>query len=339
MATVSVVILNYNGRNFLQQFLPSVIRHTPAEYQIVVADNASDDDSVEFVRGHYPAVKLILNATNGGFSKGYNEALKKIESKYYVLLNSDVEVSDGWCEHVISEMEKDPKIAAAQPKVLSFQEKNRFDYAGAAGGYIDMFGYPFCRGRIFDEIEEDKGQYDDMREIFWATGACLFVRSDVYHKAGGLDEDFFAHMEEIDLCWRIRNMGYRILYIPQSRIYHVGGGTLSRLSPRKTYLNFRNNLFLLFKNHASSGFVVKMFFRIILDLVAALKFLSSGQFAHFTAVLKAHLSFLGDLGKFREKRKQIKSLITRYDTTCIYPRSIVWDFFVKKRRTFKRLPF
>ncbi len=339
MSRVSVVILNYNGRSFLEQFLPSVIRHTPESYEIIVADNASTDDSLAFLESAYPSVRVIRNNKNGGFSQGYNDSLKQVNAEYYVLLNSDVEVTEGWCEPVIHAMSKDPRIAAAQPKIKSFQDRSRFDYAGAAGGFIDQFGYPFCRGRIFDEIEKDQGQYNDQRLIFWATGACLFVKAEVYHKAGGLDEDFFAHMEEIDLCWRIRNMGFEIIYVPGSEVYHVGGGTLSRQSPRKTYLNFRNNLYLLFKNHPSHNFFLKLVFRFHLDWLAALKFLVSGEAAHFSAVMKAHFSFLKSLGDVRRKRKQVKKLITRYDESCIYNGSIVWDYFVKKLKTFDRLPF
>lgn len=337
MNKVSVVILNYNGRAFLEKFLPSVISGTPSEYEIVVADNASTDDSLHLLASSFPTVRVIKNSENGGFSKGYNDALKLVQAEYYILLNSDVEVANGWTNAAITLLDSDRNIGAVQPKILSHQDRSKFDYAGAAGGYIDVLGYPFCRGRIFDEIETDNAQYDDQKEIFWASGACLFIRAELYHSAGGLDEDFFAHMEEIDLCWRIRNMGYKILFEPRSIVYHVGGGTLSRLSPKKTYLNFRNNLFLLIKNHQPKWFLFKLLVRCKLDALAAIKFLASGDFSHFVAVIKAHVSFYGSLAKNLRKRKDVKKLIRSYDTGCIYPRSIVWDYFIKKKRKFSLL--
>jgi GT2 family glycosyltransferase len=244
----AVVILNWNGRNFLETFLPSVLEYSARCADVIVADNASTDDSVAFLQEHYPQIRIIEHPKNGGFSKGYNDALKQIDAEYYILLNSDVEVTPNWITPVIEMMDADPSIAACQPKLRSFEDRSQFEYAGAAGGFIDAYGYPFCRGRIFDVLEEDRGQYDDACEVFWATGACLFVRADLYHALGGLDEDFFAHMEEIDFCWRLKNNGHKVMYCPDSTVYHVGGGALPKSSPRKTYLNFRNNLALLVKN-------------------------------------------------------------------------------------------
>ena len=251
---VAVVILNWNGKSFLEKFLPSVFACNSSYAEIIVADNASTDDSVSFLKSKYPQIKIIQNSSNGGFAKGYNDALKLVEAEYYVLLNSDVEVTPNWIDSVIQLMDTDKSIAACQPKIRAFDDKKSFEYAGAGGGFIDKYGYPFCRGRILDTLEEDKGQYNDVREVFWATGACLFVRSECYHKVNGFDEDFFAHMEEIDLCWRLKNLGYKIMYSPNSTVFHVGGGTLNKTSPKKTYLNFRNNLILLCKNHPPKYF-------------------------------------------------------------------------------------
>ncbi len=248
MKQAAVVILNWNGKKFLEEFLPSVIKYSSDAADIIVADNASEDDSVDFLKKNFPQVKIILNEQNYGFAEGYNKALSKVEAKYYILLNSDIEVSKDWIEPVISCMEKDEKIGACQPKIRSLHEPEMFEYAGASGGFIDKLGYPFCRGRLFHTLEKDNGQYDDKKEVFWATGACLFVRSDLYNKLGGLDSDFFAHMEEIDYCWRLKNYGYKVYVCPESIVYHVGGGTLPKAPYCKTYLNFRNNLTLLYKN-------------------------------------------------------------------------------------------
>jgi GT2 family glycosyltransferase len=336
MSKVAVVILNWNGKNFLEKFLPSVTKFSD-NAEVVVADNCSTDNSIDFVKSFYPTVRIVKNDTNGGFAKGYNDALKKIEAEYYILLNSDVEVTENWITPVIQLMEKDKQIAACQPKILSYQNRKQFEYAGAAGGYIDKYGYPFCRGRIFNSFEEDEGQYDDEREIFWATGACLFIRSEIYHSVGGLDEDFFAHMEEIDICWRIKNRGWKVMYCPHSKVYHVGGGTLSKINNHKTYLNFRNNLFLLCKNHSSKYFTIKLFLRGILDGIAAIKFLLSFEFSHFGAVLKAHGSFYASFGKILKKRREQQKLIKHYSTTAIYRRSIVAEYFFRGVRKFSQL--
>jgi GT2 family glycosyltransferase len=336
---VAVVILNWNGKGFLEKFLPQVIACNASFSEIIVADNASSDDSVAFLKQHYPQVRIVQNSSNGGFAKGYNDALKHIDAEYYVLLNSDVEVTRGWIEPVIKLMDSDPDIAACQPKIRSYAHREQFEYAGAAGGFIDKYTYPFCRGRIFDSYEEDRGQYDDVREIFWATGACLFIRSSVFHKAAGFDEDFFAHMEEIDLCWRIKNLGHKIMYCPHSTVFHVGGGTLSKTSPRKTYLNFRNNLVLMCKNHDPGYFTLKLLARMVLDGVAGMKFLFSGDVKHFIAVIKAHFSFYGSFGKTMAKRRALKKNIKQFTTTAIYRRSIVMDYYLRGKKKFSELEF
>lgn len=338
MTKIAVVILNWNGRELLEKFLPGVLTYSSSVAEVIVADNASTDDSVVFLQSRFPDVKIVENKVNGGFAKGYNDALKNVNAEYYVLLNSDVEVTQGWIEPVIRLMDSDNTIAACQPKLLSYYHKNQFEYAGAAGGYIDKYGYPFCRGRIFDSFENDNGQYDDTREVHWATGACLFIRSSAFHKAGGLDEDFFAHMEEIDLCWRLKNTGFKVMYCAQSTVYHVGAGTLAKNSPRKTYLNFRNNLILLCKNHAHQFFWVKLFLRMTLDGIAGLKFLFSGDADHFVAVLKAHWSFYSTFFRTLQKRNQLKKEVKQYTTSAIYNRSIVVDYFIRGKKHFGELP-
>jgi GT2 family glycosyltransferase len=337
MPKTAVVILNWNGKGFLERFLPLVLIHSPSS-EVIVADNHSSDGSVDFLRNNFPGVRLIENPLNGGFAKGYNDALMKVEAEFYILLNSDVEVTAGWIEPVVELMESDKRIAACQPKLLAYNNKRQFEYAGAAGGFIDKYGYPFCRGRIFDLYEDDIGQYNDTCEIHWATGACLFVRSVAYHQAGGLDEDFFAHMEEIDLCWRLKNTGHKIMYCAESMVYHVGAGTLAKSSPRKTYLNFRNNLILLCKNHAHRFFWMKLLLRMTMDGLAGIKFLLSGDFAHFFAVLRAHKSFYDTFPVTLEKRRKLKMEVTHYSTSAIYGRSIVVDYFLRGKRRFSDLP-
>ena len=334
---VAIVILNWNGEKFLENFLPSVIACNNYYSKIILADNASTDNSVNFVKNNYPSIEIIQNESNGGFAKGYNDALKHVDAEYYILLNSDVEVTPGWIDSVIQLMHDDPTIAACQPKIKAYYNKKMFEYAGAAGGFIDKYGYPFCRGRILDRTELDEGQYNDVREIFWATGACLFIRAKCYHEVKGFDEDFFAHMEEIDLCWRLKNRGYKIMYCPTSTVFHVGGGTLNKVSPKKTYLNFRNNLILLCKNHPSEYLFPKIFIRLILDGIAALKFLFSGQPNHFFAVFRAHKSFYQTLPKTIKKRRRIVKTITNYAETAVYLNCIVVDFYIRGKRTFKEV--
>ena len=333
MAHIAVVILNWNGREFLRKFLPSVLANSENIAEVIIADNASTDSSIEFLQNNYPQVRIINNRTNGGFARGYNEALAQVEADYFVLLNSDIEVTPNWIEPVIKLMESDKTIAACQPKLRSYHEREKFEYAGAAGGFIDEYGYPFCRGRIFQQIETDHGQYNDAIEIFWATGACMFVRADLYKQFGGLDEDFFAHMEEIDFCWRLKNGGYKIMYCPDSVVFHVGGGTLPKKSSHKTYLNFRNNISLLYKNLPQNQLLPVFAVRFPLDAVAAFKFLIDGGFADFYAVLRAHLYFYGHFRNLHRKRKQFPKSIVH----GIYKGNLVKEYYINKKTLFTQL--
>jgi GT2 family glycosyltransferase len=327
----AVVILNWNGKALLEKFLPGVIRHS-APAAVYVIDNASSDDSVRFLEAEFPEVRIIRNGQNYGFAGGYNEGLKQIEAEYYVLLNSDVEVTPDWIPPVISMMQQDTQIAACQPKLLDYAGKHLFEYAGAAGGYIDRYGFPFCRGRIFGTLEPDTGQYEDTREIFWASGACMFVRASVFRELGGFDAELFAHMEEIDLCWRMKNQGYKVLYTPASTVYHVGGGTLHKSNPRKTYLNFRNNLLMLYKN--SGDFNRILLPKLLLDGIAGLRFLTGGSWADCSAIVKAHFYFYRHSRRWRTKRKEAGSKLFHVQ---VYPGSIVLDYFVKKKKKFTDL--
>lgn len=335
MKKIAVVILNYNGRAYLEKFLPTVISYS-REAIVYVADNCSTDDSVSYLRENFKSVELILNKENGGFAKGYNDALKDVEAEYYVLLNSDIEVTPGWIQPCIDLLEKDTTIAAVQPKILAYNSKDRFEHAGAAGGFLDKDFYPFCQGRIFDHTEVDQNQYNEEREVFWATGACLFIRSKKYHEVGGLDEDFFAHMEEIDLCWRLKSRGNKIYYCPKSSIYHVGGGTLSYLNPKKTYLNFRNSLFMLTKNYDGILFL-KVLKRLLLDGLAAFLFIFKFQFRHFAAVFNAHIAYYSKLGTFLKKRKAEKKVRRTKITTGLYKKSIVFGSFLFGKKSFQDL--
>lgn len=333
MLKVAVVILNWNGRTFLEKFLPSVVQNLPQYASVFVADNASSDDSVSFLQKEYPQIKIIQNEQNGGYATGYNQALEKIDAAYYILLNSDIEVSNNWIEPIIEFMDQNPKVAACQPKIKYYHQKNYFEYAGAGGGFIDKYGYPFCRGRIFQEMEEDQGQYDDIKEVFWASGACMFVKARIFHELGGLDDDFFAHMEEIDFCWRAKNLGFQIFYIPESLVYHVGGGTLPKNNPHKTYLNFRNNFFLLYKNLEKKHLFSVFMWRLILDGVAGIKFLMDGSFKDSLAVMRAHFSFYASLPLLRRKRKILRQI----PVSQIYQRNIVYEHFINKIKTFQSL--
>ncbi len=329
---VAVVILNWNGKAYLEKFLPFVLKSEYNNLKVIVADNNSDDGSVELISTRFPQVQLILNSRNYGYAGGYNEALKQVESDYFVLLNSDVQVQHNWIKPVIDLMEQDAFIAAAQPKIKSYANKSYFEYAGAAGGFIDKYGFPFCRGRIFDTLEEDKGQYNKPTEIFWASGAALFIKRTCWMEAEGFDADFFAHMEEIDLCWRLKNRGYKIMYCPQSEVYHVGGGTLQAESPYKAYLNFRNNLSMLTKNLPVKNIFFVLFSRLWLDLAALIKYALDRKYKHAAAVSKAHRSFFINLYKNcckRERPVPLKSLTGRFDG------SIVYNYFFKKKRTFR----
>jgi GT2 family glycosyltransferase len=334
---LAVVILNWNGRSFLEKFLPSVCNFNAAYSEIIVADNNSTDDSIAFLKAHYPNIRIIQNNQNGGFAKGYNDALHLVDAEYFVLLNSDVEVTPNWIQPIVSLMDNDKSIAACQPKIKDYNRKNYFEYAGAAGGFIDKYGYPFCAGRILNEIEEDKNQYNKPRELFWATGACLFIRTSCFKEVGGFDEDFFAHMEEIDLCWRLKNKGYKIKYQPESIVYHVGGGTLNKNNPQKTFLNFRNNLILICKNHPPHFFFAKLFIRMILDGIAGIKFLLSGQVGHFWAIIRAHFSFYATLNSTLKKRKLLKANIINYTTSAVYLHSIILDFYLRGKKHFSEI--
>lgn len=333
-SSVAIVILNWNGKHHLSQFLPSVLATNYSNCRIIVADNGSTDDSVSFLRETYPQVELIILDKNYGFAKGYNEALKQVKADYYMLLNSDVEVHSDWLESMVEVLETQTNAAACQPKILAFKNKNLFEYAGGSGGWLDLYGYPFARGRIFDICEEDKGQFDKTEEVFWASGAAMLVRGEVYHQLQGFDEYFFAHQEEIDLCWRIHLAGYKIFCCPQSVIYHVGGGTLPRGNSKKTFLNFRNNQILLAKNLVWSEKWWKIPFRLFLDQVSAVKGLLSGDAGYFVAIFKAHLAFFDWMlfkkhKKLKHKRRKLKTL------PGVYHGNIVWQHFALKKKYFK----
>ena len=333
--SVAIVILNWNGKNFLERYLPSVMASLYSNKKIIVADNASADDSISFLHNNYPQVQIIQNPSNEGFAKGYNTALKQVQADYYVLLNSDVEVTPNWIEPVIELMEQDKMIAACQPKILAFDDKTKFEYAGACGGWLDEFGYPFSRGRVFDDCETDKGQYDDVQQCFWAGGAAFFVRASVYHELKGLDEFFFAHQEEIDLCWRMQLAGYKIFAQPASVVYHVGGGTLQRGNTQKTFLNFRNNLVMLAKNLSFAEALWKIPFRIFLDALAAWRALLGGDGGYFKAILKAHLHFADWL--LSKQKHSVFPAKKDGKTGGWYKGSVVWAYFIQKKKTFSEI--
>ena len=332
--SVAVVILNWNGKKLLETFLPFLFASAYDNFFVVVADNCSTDDSVAFLEQQYPQVRIISNDVNKGFVKGYNDALKLVTADYYVLLNSDIEVTQNWIAPVISLMQSDPLIAACQPKVLSYADKTKFEYAGACGGWLDAYGYPFARGRVFDVCETDSGQYDTAQPIFWATGACLFVRSEAFHAAGGLDEYFFAHQEEIDLCWRLQLAGNKIFVQPASTVYHIGGATLAMGNKKKVYLNFRNNLIMLTKNLPVAQALWKIPFRISLNKIFALKALFQGRGSIFAAVFTAHLHFLKWL--FFEKNKH-RPPNRKAKLEGAYRGLVVWQYFVKGKKTFSEI--
>jgi GT2 family glycosyltransferase len=326
---IAVVILNWNGEKLLEQFLPSIVNYSP-EADIYVADNASTDDSVSYLKAFFPTVKIIQNESNLGFAEGYNEALKHVDSDIFALVNSDIEVTENWLKPIIETFENEPTTAIIQPKLLDFKRKEYFEYAGAAGGFIDKYGYPYCRGRIFETLEKDNGQYDDNCEIFWASGACFFIRSSVYKELKGFDADFFAHQEEIDLCWRAFNKGHQIKYNSQSVVYHVGGATLQQGNPVKTFLNFRNSLLMLLKNLPKKQLISIIFTRLLLDAVAGMQFLFQGKFKHFTAILKAHFSFYSLVAVHYKKRDLIQS--EKYYKI----KSIVFQYYVKAGKVFEK---
>jgi len=327
---LAIVILNWNGRALLQKYLPSVIAYSKEAY-LYLADNDSTDDSVNFVKTQFPSVKIIQNKTNGGYAQGYNDALKHIDAEVFCLLNSDVEVTKDWLKPIISEFQNNPKTAIVQPKILDYKNKTYFEHAGAAGGFIDKFGYPYCRGRIFNTIEKDTGQYNDITDIFWASGACFFIRKDVFESLEGFDETFFAHMEEIDLCWRAFNLGLKTKYVGTSAIYHLGGATLDSNNPKKTFLNFRNSLFTLVKN-ANGNLVILLLTRLILDGVAGFKFLLELKGQHTLAIIKAHFSFYSHLTKLLKHRKSATKKKNYYEKN-----SIVLIYYLKNCKTFNCL--
>jgi GT2 family glycosyltransferase len=329
---VAIVILNWNGQSFLQQFLPSVVASTYRNKRIIVADNASTDNSISFLQQNFPEVELLQSPENYGFAKGYNFFLRQIEADYYVLLNSDVEVTPGWIEPIIELMEANQKIAACQPKILSFHNKTEFEYAGASGGWLDAFGYPFSRGRLFDTVEKDIGQYNNVTPVFWATGASLFIKAKLYHQMGGFDDYFFAHMEEIDLCWRLQRNGYAVFVCPQSTVYHVGAGTLPKGSEQKVYLNFRNNLVMLTKNLPRRQLIWKIPVRIMLDAISAWKELLLGFPQYWKGILKAHISYIGWLIRFRKRYQGPYPPLAGW-----YKGSIVWLYFVQGKQYFSQI--
>lgn len=333
--SVAVVILNWNGKELLNSFLPSVIKSSYSNLQLIVGDNASTDGSVEFVRDHYPQIRIIENDRNYGFAEGYNRILSRVEADYFILLNSDVEVPENWIAPVIRLMETDQRIAAAQPKIKWQKDKSKFEYAGAAGGFLDANAFPFCRGRIFDEIETDLGQYNQEKEIFWASGAAFFIKSTQWKETGGLDPDLFAHMEEIDLCWRLKNLGYRIVYCPDAEVYHVGGGTLDANNPYKVFLNFRNNLIIMQKNMPVTEAVFAISIRMFIDFVAWLQFVIKGKTKFAAAVNKAHYQFLQNVRKTNKKRGNKQLPFSSH--TGVYPSSVVWSFFIKGIKYFSQL--
>ncbi len=335
--TTAVVILNWNGQQWLERFLPNVVAATGADADVVLADNGSTDGSVAWVQSHFPNVRVVRNSTNLGFAGGYNEALKQVEAEFYVLLNSDVEVIPGWVPALRGYLERHPTMAACQPKVLSHGQRDRFEHAGAAGGFIDRNGYPFCRGRIFEITEKDHGQYNDELEVFWATGACLMIRAKAFHAAEGFDASLFAHMEEIDLCWRLRRQGWHIGYTAATTVYHVGGGALGYGSPRKTYLNFRNSLIVLTKNLHRGWLPMRILRRFFLDDCAALKFLVEGHASHAWEVGRAHRHFVGRLPGLLRERKRLRTLDHNTDLTGQYRRSVAYDRFILGWKTFDRL--
>lgn len=328
----AIVILNWNGKKLLETFLPSIVNFNSHNARIYVADNASTDTSTKYIKTFYPSVKIIENSSNGGYAKGYNDALQEIDADIYCLINSDVEVTDNWLSPVLEVFEKEENVAIIQPKILDYKEKSSFEYAGAAGGFVDFFGYPYCRGRVFNSLEKDSHQFDDVTEIFWASGACFFIRSSIFHQLKGFDEDYFAHQEEIDLCWRTQNIGYKIKYVGTSTVFHVGGATLQETNPQKTFLNFRNSLLNVVKNVPKKWFLIVVFSRLILDGIAGIKFLIELRPIHTFAILKAHVSFYKNLPNFLKKRRPLSKKQTYFSHI-----SIVWQYFVLSRKKFEEL--
>lgn len=328
----AIVILNWNGQQLLEQFLPSIVNFNADNAEIYVADNASTDTSIAFVKKHFPKVKIVKNTTNGGYAKGYNDALQHIKADIYCLINSDIEVTKNWLSPILQVFKDEENTAIIQPKLVDFKNKTKFEYAGAGGGFVDFFGYPYCRGRVFNELETDNSQFNDITEIFWASGACFFIRSNVFHQLDGFDEDYFAHQEEIDLCWRVQNEGYNIKYVGTSTVFHVGGATLQETNPHKTYLNFRNSLFTVLKNVPKQYLFTVIFSRLILDGIAGFKFIVELRPIHSWSILKAHLSFYKNIFKFIKKRRKLQKK-TNYNIHT----SVVWQYFILGRKKFNEL--
>lgn len=335
MDKVAVVILNWNGAELMKRFLPSVLKYTKG--RVYVADNASSDHSLEMLRKSFPDVRTVRLDKNYGFAEGYNQALASIEAEYYVLLNSDVELKSEWVTPMLEYMEAHPQVAVCQPKILSQVAPDCFEYAGASGGFLDALGYPFCRGRIFNTVEKDCGQYNNVLPIFWATGAAMMVRADVYKDNGGLDGRFFAHMEEIDFCWRLRSRGYGIVCIPSSVVYHVGGGTLPQKNPRKTFLNFRNNLYMLYKNLSDEQLNSVMRLRMLLDILAAFQFLVKGEYGSFKAVFEAYKVFFRNKKQFLRSRRENVSKTILKTIPEQFPYSILWEYYARRHKTFTEI--
>jgi GT2 family glycosyltransferase len=329
---LAVLILNWNGKDLLERFLPSICKYNSDFANIIVVDNASSDDSVTFLNTEYPEIETIEFDKNYGFAEGYNKAMEMVNYPYVVLLNSDVRVTENWLVEPLDFLEKNGDYAACQPKILDEKEPTKFEYAGASGGYIDRFGYPFCRGRIFDDLEVDAGQYDSVKDVFWASGAALFVRRELYLEVGGLDASFFAHQEEIDLCWRLLNMNYKIACIPQSTVFHLGGASLDKMNPKKTFLNFRNNLVMLLKNLPVYALPI-IFIRMVFDGVAGVKFISEGKFSHCWAIVKAHFSFYSRIPSVLLNRKKT----IKISNSLMYSKSILVEYFIKKNKTYSSL--
>ncbi len=338
----AVVILNYNGRKHLETYLPGVVKYTPDDVDIVVADNGSSDDSVVFLKKNHPDIRLIEMPDNLGFAGGYNQALSEVKATYYVLLNSDVRMTENWLDPLVDYLEQNEKAAACQPKILSDNQPDYFEHAGASGGFLDYLGYPFCRGRVLDQLEKDEGQYDDVAPVFWATGAALAIKADLYHGIGQFDAEYFAHFEEIDLCWRLKRAGYEIAVVPRSKVFHLGGGTLGYQSPRKIFLNFRNSLFTIFKNEEKGRVFFLIFIRLILDGLSGAVFLLQGKFSFIGAIIRAHFAFYGQLRQLRKRKKEENTRIERlkiapFNKKGRYEKSIVWDYFVRKKKKYSKL--
>ena len=331
---VAVVVISYNGAELLRKFIPPILNSAYDDFEVYVIDNASTDETPTLLKEQFPEVNVVTIPINKGFTNGYVEGLAQIDHEYYVLVSSDIEVTENWIRPIIDLMDSDESIAACQPKMKDYNDKSLFEYSGSAGGYMDSFGYPFCRGRVFFTMEEDTGQYDDTREVFWASGGCLFIRSKLYHEAGGLDNDFYAHMEEIDLCWRLKNMGYRIMVCPESVVYHVGGHIIAYGSPTKIYRNFRNSLITDLKNMRTGELLWKIPFRMTLDLVAEVKALLSGNFTEYANIFKAHLHFTIYFPKWLKKRREAQRLVSNPNRVGMYSGSVVFDYFVKGKKKF-----